>query len=218
MYKLVIFDLDGTLLNTSRDIQRVLNGSLAHFGLPTLSIEKTVEFIGDGARKLIQRALPKDKAFMLDELHAHYSKAFAECDNELTDLYDGAEELLSKLKAHDVKTAIVTNKPQRATDAVYAKLLSRFCFDCVIGQSEKYPLKPEPHSTLAVMEALHVEKEDCLFVGDGETDVKTAKNAGIDGVSALWGYRSRSQLKEAGAINFAQSYAQLEELIFGKNL
>ena len=216
MYKLIIFDLDGTLLNTSFDIQKVLNETLTHYGFPTLTLEKTIEYVGNGAKKLIERALPCSNERLFEEVYAHYAKAFAECDNSLTCLYDGEEEFLKKLKAENIKIAIVTNKPQAATDKVYSDLLSRFDFDIIIGQSDKFALKPDPQSTLSVIETLKTDKADCLFVGDGETDVQTALNAGISCVSALWGYRTREQLKAAGAKMFASSYRQLEELVFNK--
>lgn len=214
MVSLVIFDLDGTLLDTSRDIQRVLNQTLSAYGLPVLTLERTLECVGNGAKKLIERALPADRGELLGEVYAAYAKAFAACDNALTCLYDGEAEVLRELKANGIKTAIVTNKPQDATDGVYHQLLAPFGFDFVVGQSEKYPLKPAPDSTLAVIERAGVQKSDCLFVGDGETDIATARNAGVECVSVLWGYRPRRRLEEEGGKNFVQSYPELGEFIF----
>jgi phosphoglycolate phosphatase len=215
MYKGIIFDLDGTLLNTSLDIHAVLNDSLSHFNLPQLSLEKTVEYVGNGAKILVERAIPKDKSYLLEDVYKYYATHFAACANDLTCLYDGEEEVLLELKRMGVKLAIVTNKPQNATEGVYCKHLARFNFDCVLGQTDKYPLKPSPQSTLATIAQLGLEPEDCLFVGDGETDVQTAKNANIDCLSVLWGYRSRSTLEQAGGINFVGDYQQL--LNFVKN-
>lgn len=214
MIKLIIFDLDGTLLNTSYDIQRVLNATLLHFGLPQVSYEQTLAYVGNGARKLIERAVPSDRHDILQSVYSYYSKAFAACDNSLTRLYDGEEQFLVRLKQNGVRTAIITNKPQDATDGVYKKLLARFDFDFVIGQSGQYPLKPDPQSTLAVMKLLWIDKKDCLFVGDGETDVETARAAGIDCASVLWGYRSRAQLLAAGAQHFVYSFDELSGSIF----
>lgn len=217
MYKLIIFDLDGTLLNTSYDIQRVLNDALSAFGYPQLSLQKTLEYVGNGAKKLIERAVPEgSNNALFDKIYNHYANSFAQCDNSLTCLYDGEEHFLNRLKAENIKTAIVTNKPQNATESVYAKLLSRFNFDCVLGQSPDMPLKPDAYSTLKIIEELKVDKCDCLFVGDGETDVQTAANAGVDCVSVLWGYRTKAQLEAAGAKRFAQSYSRLEDLVFNK--
>lgn len=216
MFKAIIFDLDGTLLDTSRDIHSVLNGALTHFGLPEISLEKTLEYVGNGAKKLVERALPEDRLDMLDRVYAYYAERFAACENNLTCLYDGEEKFLLRLKACGIKTAIVTNKPQDATNGVYEKHLSRFNFDVVLGQSEKFPLKPQPESTLSVMEQLEVEPENCLFVGDGETDVLTAKNSKIKCASVLWGFRSYEQLKAAGADVFISNYDELDKFVFDK--
>jgi phosphoglycolate phosphatase len=213
MYKVIIFDLDGTLLNTSKDIQAVLNDSLSHFGLPQISLEKTVEYVGNGAKVLVERAMPADRMELFDDVYSYYRVHFAACDNLLTCLYPDEEQVLNQLKGRGVKFAIVTNKPQNATDGVYSKHLSNFDFDCVLGQTDKFPLKPSPLSTQYIIKSLGVLPEDCLFVGDGETDVQTARAAGIDCLSVLWGYRSREQLEKAGATNFAESYKQLLKFV-----
>lgn len=214
MKKAVIFDLDGTLLDTSKDICRILNFSLRHFALPELSLEKTVEYVGNGAKKLVERALPQGNEGMTEEVYRFYAKHFAECDNSLTRLYEGEDAFLKRLKSDGVKTAIVTNKPQAATDGVYAKLLSAYNFDCVVGQTDEFPLKPDAASTLEIIKILGVDKKDCLFVGDGETDILTAKNAGIDCISVLWGFRTKTQLAAAGAKYFAADYEEIAEFVF----
>lgn len=212
MKKLAIFDLDGTLLNTVEDIKSVLNASLAKFHLPEITSEQTVKYLGNGAKKLVERAVAENKS-RFEEVYAYYLKKFSECDNELTELYCGEERALRRLKECGVKLALVSNKPQKATEKAYNKFLCEFEFTQVLGQSDKYPLKPDPSSTLAVIEAAGVSKKDCVFIGDGETDVVTAKNAGIDCVSVLWGYRSKAQLAEAGAKVFAEDFDKLAEII-----
>lgn len=213
MYKLIIFDLDGTLLNTSEDIRAVLNNSLKKFGLAPLTYEQTLRFVGNGAKKLIERAIGDNKE-LFGRVYADYSVNFAACDNNLTAPYFGEREFLTECKERGIKLAIITNKPADATAGVYKKHLSEFGFDAVVGQSEKFALKPDPASTLSVIKSLGVDKSECIFVGDGETDVQTAQNAGIDCVSVLWGFRSREQLEAAGAQVFAESYKELGEIIF----
>lgn len=208
-YQGVIFDLDGTLLDTSRDICAVLNDSLKKFNLPQISLEKTVEYVGNGAKKLVERAISPEKRGLFDDVYKYYAAHFAACNNDLTRLYDGEEEALQALKMNGVKLAIVTNKPQDATDGVYKKHLQKFAFDKVVGQTDKFPLKPDPANTLSVIDGWGIDKNKCLFVGDGETDVMTARNAKIDCLSVLWGFRTAAQLKAAGAQNFAQNYADL---------
>lgn len=213
MYKTVIFDLDGTLLDTSRDICKVLNDTLASFNLPQITLEKTVEFVGNGAKLLVKRAIPESAMGNFDRIYAYYAERFAACDNSLTRLYEGEKEVLTNLKKAGVKLALVTNKPQDATQGVYDKHLKRFGFDFVAGNSNNFPLKPDPALALYAAKKTGAKAEECLFVGDGETDVQTAINARMDGLAVLWGYRTREQLKAAGAVNFVEDYRELENFV-----
>ncbi|MDE7329992.1 MAG: HAD family hydrolase [Clostridia bacterium] len=209
MYKLIIFDLDGTLLDTSRTIQSVLNNSLKKFSLPVISLENTVRFVGNGARKLVERAVGEEKRELWEAVYSDYSEHFSNCSNEHTSLYEGAEEALYKLNKNGIRLAIVTNKPKRATMRAYEEFLSKYGFCAVVGQSSDTPLKPNPQSVLKIISDLGVKKEECLFVGDGETDVTTAVNAGIDCVSVLWGYRKKDELASAGATRFVNTFPEL---------
>ena len=213
MIKAVIFDLDGTLLDTSRDICKTLNESLKRFSLPELSLADTIKYVGNGARKLVERAVGKN-ADILEEVYIDYIEHFAKCDNNLTKLYPNEAETLKKFREAGIKLCLLTNKPQRATERVYAKFLAEFEFCIVLGHAEYYPLKPDPASTLAILDKLSVKREECIFVGDGETDVETARAAGVVCVSALWGFRTKEQLLNAGAENFAEDFSDLEKFIF----
>lgn len=215
MYKLAIFDLDGTLLDTSRTIQSVLNDSLNKFSLPSLSLEQTMRFVGDGAKKLVERAVGEGNGELIEKVYADYSERFANCSNELTALYEGEAETLIKLREKGVLLAIVTNKPKRAGVVVFNEFLSNFGFCEVLCQTECVPLKPNPASTCQIIQKYGLKNEECVFVGDGETDVQTAANAGIDCISVLWGFRSKEQLKAAGATRFAESYEKLQREILG---
>ncbi len=212
MIKAVIFDLDGTLLNTVEDIHIVLNESLQYFGLSAVSSEDTRKFLGNGAKKLVEKAVGECRDLQ-QRVYEYYALKFARCANEKTTLYDGAAEGLKTLKNAGIKLAIISNKPQDATNAVYAKYLAKFKFSEVLGQTEYYPLKPDPESTLTLMDKLKVKKDECVFVGDGETDVATAAAAGIKCISVLWGYRSRTKLEEVGAKIFAKNFSELTNLI-----
>lgn len=216
MYKNVFFDLDGTLLYTLPDIVSVLNFTLARFKLPKVSETQAMAYVGDGAFKLVQRAANTADDALLQAVYADYMKNFALCDNSLSAYYAGEEEALSHLSGCGVRFAIVTNKPQRATQNVYEKYFSRYDFFSVQGQTEGGPLKPSPEGVLKAVSENGLKLEECLFVGDGETDVLTAKNAGMDCVSVLWGYRSRGQLVKAGASRFASSFKELADIVLSR--
>ena len=216
MYKLVLFDLDGTILDTVPDIKFVLNSTLTRFGLPEVSEEEVKAFVGNGAYMLVKRACKNLAEEEVKKVHKYYAQKFAECDNARSTVFEGEDWLLNKLKESGVKVGIITNKPQAATLNVYNKFFKKYSFFFVQGQSEGVPLKPDPASVLRAVNLSGVEKCECLFVGDGETDVQVAKNAEVDCVSVLWGYRSRNQLEEAGAKKFARNFDELEQIIFEK--
>lgn len=216
MVKLIVFDLDGTLLNTIEDIHSVLLESLKEFGLPEVTLSQTKQYVGNGARRLVERAVGDRPAEIIDKVYSYYAKKFSECGNKYTKLYDGEEKTLLKLKNAGIEFAIVTNKPQRATENVYGKFLSKFGFYKVLGQTEYRPLKPNPHSTLEIIDGLKLKKEECVFIGDGETDVLTAKAAGIRCISVLWGYRTKEQLEAVGAKVFANNFSDIADIIQNK--
>lgn len=215
MYKAVIFDLDGTLFDTLPDIQSVLNSTLEKFGLPTLDSEQVRSYIGNGARELVRLAIGENNFFRLDEILSYYKKEYEKNDGSLSRFFDGEETFLSELKAEGVKLAVFTNKPHAValkTNEVYFK---RFSFDYILGQTDDLPLKPAPDGVYKILRVLGVDKSQCLFVGDGETDVKTAQNAGMECVSVLWGYRKKEQLRKAGATRFVETFYQLKDIVTG---
>lgn len=216
MYKLIIFDLDGTLLDSLPDILSVLNTTLKKFSLLEVSYGQARGFIGNGARELVRLAIGEENIDKLDEILSHYKKAYAESDNSAARLYGGEEAALIKLKSAGIKLAVLTNKPQPAALNNAARFFGGFGIDAVQGQEEGVPLKPDPRGALALAAKFGVKAEDCVIVGDGETDVMTAKNAGMDCISVLWGYRDKEQLGEAGATRFASDFAELSEILLRK--
>ena len=210
MKKSVLFDLDGTLLDTVPDIRAALNASLAAFGYAPVSYEQTVAYVGNGAKKLVERTVPAggDAGGVL----AAFAERYTQSENALTRPYDGMRELLSSLKAAGFGLAVVTNKLQDSADKVIAKFYPAL-FDVVMGDSGLFPCKPDPAIARYAALSLRTPLGDCFFVGDGETDVFTARNAGMVGVSTLWGYRTRAQLEAAGAKIFAENVAALQEIL-----
>ena len=196
MYKAVIFDLDGTLLDTLDDLASAVNYALSIYSLPQRSREEICSFIGNGAKKLILRASENDAR----------SDEILECFR----LYEGVLEMLSSLKEKGIKTAVLSNKPDFLTTA-----LSKKYFGDLIGfaQGEKehegIPRKPAPDALFSVMETLGVRKEETVYIGDSDVDIKTAKNAGVDCISVTWGFKSRAFLEENGATHLADTTAQV---------
>ena len=207
--------MDGTLFDTLPDIREVLNGTLKYFNLPVLSEESVKRYIGNGARELVRLAIGKENAHRLDEILAHYKKEYAKNDGSLSRFFEGEQEVLLRLKQSGVKLAVFTNKPHAVALNTNEKYFKRFSFDCILGQTDDLPLKPAPDGVYKIVQSLGVNADECLFVGDGETDVETAGNAGMDCISVLWGYRTKEQLEEAGATRFVRSFAQLQNEILG---
>ncbi len=210
MERAVFFDLDGTLLDTLPDIRASLNAALGAFGYPPVDEQNTRMYIGNGAKKLIERALPAgtDVAPVLREFAALYTAS----DNALTRPYAGMRELLCRLKERGVRLAVITNKLQASAEKVIGTFYPGL-FDFIGGDDGSFPCKPDPSLCRYAALSLRVPLRACALVGDGEPDVLTAKNAGMVPVSVLWGYRTREQLAEAGARNFVRDPSELENFL-----
>lgn len=211
MFKAVIFDLDGTLLDTLPDIQFVLNETLKKFGYPAITREQTRAYIGEGAYRFVERALPEN-AENKEECFEYFKRVYASCNNEHTRPFGGVMELLHGLKAQGVKMAIVTNKPQAATEECVKQFFDGI-FDFVSGDSGLLPCKPDPASAQYAALSMRVSPAECAFVGDGETDALTAINAEMFGVSVLWGYRTREELEKVGATRFVSTIEELGKIL-----
>ena len=211
--KLIIFDLDGTLLDTSKDLMTSMNKMLEGYGYPLITLEQAKQYIGNGARNFVLKSLPECGKDKVDEALKIYNSIYNASGSPYTCLYDGIKEVLNEVKEAGALVAIVSNKPQPSTDEVYDKYLKEFNFDCVYGKREGFKHKPEKECGEYVLQSLNVKREDVIVVGDGETDVMTAINAQMNGIAVLWGYRSKEQLKTAGAKVFAETPLDLLNLI-----
>ena len=199
--KCAVFDLDGTLLNTIKTINHYLNLALSEYGLGNISEQDCMSFVGDGAVKLIERALYNvgaDNCYF-DRVFELYNRLYNASPYYLTEVYQGIPELISELKGMGIKLCVLSNKPDFATRKAIDKFLPD-SFHIVRGGIDGVPLKPSPDALDYIMGELSVTKDQTLYVGDSEVDVMTAMNAGISkAVFVTYGFRSRAQLIEAGA-------------------
>jgi len=200
-YKAVLFDLDGTLLDTIEDIGDAANRILRQKGFPAHNMGTYSRLVGDGALNLIIRALPEDKQIdtiihqCLDAFLEDYGRNW----NVKTRPYDGIPEMLDTLTARRLKMAVLSNKPHEYTKQCMEGFLSDWNFDVVFGQRDGVPRKPDPAGALEIAEQLNISPSDFLYLGDTEIDLKTSIAAGMFPVGVLWGFRSAKELKENGA-------------------
>lgn len=212
----IIFDLDGTLLDSIEDIAMASNKVLIKNGLPGHSLERYVEFIGNGARRIIQRALPehlKSDDVVVDKILDEYKTAYKENIVVKSCLFEGISELLLHLNNRKIPIAINTNKPHDQTMLIAQKLLNDFIFAVLVGQRDENKKKPDPFGALYIANYLGMKPEEILFVGDSAVDVKTAQNAGMQMVGVSWGYSKENELENAGCETIVDSVSELKSLI-----
>lgn len=200
MIKAVLFDLDGTLVNSLDDLANACNYALRCNNFPVHETEAYKYFVGNGIPKLIERILPENsrdaeiKARVSEKFYEHYSIHYA--DN--TDAYKGLPELVNAIKKQGIKVAVVTNKADGPAKEVINRVMPN-TFDLVYGQREGIPTKPDPTLTLMAMKELGVKPDECIFIGDSGMDVATGVNSGAVPVGVLWGFRKADELEQNGA-------------------
>lgn len=193
---LVIFDLDGTLLNTIDDLAAAANHALSACGFPARSVEECRQFVGNGVAKLLERALPlghktpENLAAMRTAFFAYYDEHLA----DKTHPYSGITQLLTTLQKRGVKLAVASNKYQRATERLIKHFFPQITFAAVLGQRENIPVKPHPQIVEDILALAHETHAHTLYVGDSDVDMQTAQNAGVKACAVTWGFRSREVL------------------------
>ncbi len=213
MKKAVLFDLDGTLTNTSVDIWENVNLTMRKFGYPEITLEEAKLFVGNGAVKLIERSLKGAKCDNLKEVVDFYNNAYNFCGSPKTFVYEGMLDLLKRLKKDGYLLAVISNKPQDGTTEVCKIFFSEVQFDCVFGQREGVKVKPDRACVDITLSELGVTHNEAVFVGDSDVDAMTAINAGVDGICVLWGYRPKERLLEVGAKVFVETADELYQKI-----
>ena len=206
MYKTIIFDLDGTLLDSLTDIYTSVNVALSAYGLPNRTKEEVRAFVGNGIVKLMERAVGIVGYPQMDGVMSVVEKHYGEHCKDETKPYDGVMETLQKMAAAGIKTAVVSNKPDFAVKLLAEEYFQGLLLDAV-GENESVGIrkKPAPDSLLAVMQTLGATAEETLYVGDSEVDIQTAQNAGVACLSVTWGFRSKEFLIESGATLLADT-------------
>ena len=199
--KAVIFDLDGTLLDTIDDIGDSVNRILSNNNFPTHTISAYRNFVGDGSRVLIQRALPENHRNdeTIDACYQAYIKDYSNKYNIKTSLYDGIPQLLDSLAEKGLRLAVLSNKPDAITKDCVKTFLSAWDFEVVFGQRDSVPRKPNPQGAVETAEKMSILPEHFLYLGDTAIDMKTAVSAGMFPVGVLWGFRPLKELVENGA-------------------
>ncbi len=210
----IIFDLDGTLIDSLKDIALNCNIVLETLGYKTHELNDYKNFVGDGARILVQNALPKDISNEQLEIALELFKEVYEKNlHHNTYLYDGIEELLQSLVFKNYKIAILSNKPHKFTNLYANKLLPNIPFVDIVGQKEEVPKKPDPFAALQIASKFQLAPGDILFIGDTPTDMQTAKNSNMIAVGVAWGFRTQNELINNGADYIIQTPAELLELL-----
>lgn len=203
----IIFDLDGTLLDTLGDLHAATNAVLGQFGYPERTIEEVRQFVGNGAERLIRLAVPEGEQAKVPQVLAAFQHYYAAHCDILTRPYEGISEMLDYL-SKNYSLAVVSNKPDKAV-----KELAKIYFPGLYarGESDDCPRKPAPDMVFQAMEVLKADR--CIYVGDSEVDVQTAQNARVPCLSVTWGFRSVAALEEAGAKYFCHRAENIMESI-----
>ena len=212
-YQAVLFDMDGTVLDTLDDLCDSINHSLAEFSLPPVSREHVRQCLGNGAAFLVSHSIPAGSSPELEANVLAFYKPWYDAHCLIkTAPYEGILPMMQSLKEHGLRLAIISNKPDRAvqelSDAFFPGLL-----ELSVGESPSVRRKPAPDTVLTAASQIGLSVDQCVYVGDSEVDLQTARNAGMDCISVTWGFRDETQLIEAGASVLVRTPEDLESLL-----
>lgn len=215
MKQLVIFDLDGTLLNTIADLAEAVNRALVACGFAEHPTDAYRFFVGDGVSKLFERALPPEarSAENIARIRTHFMPYYEAHNADLSRPYEGIVELLAELQSRGVKMAVASNKYQAATQKLVRHYFGDTDFVAVFGQREGVAIKPDPQIIFDVLEVAGVTPEDVIYVGDSNVDMQTGPRAGVDTVGVSWGFRPREELAAHNPVAIIDHPLQLLDLL-----
>ena len=215
MKKFVIFDLDGTLLNTIADLGNACNHALKEAGFSTHPLSAYNYMVGNGVRKLLERAQPDAGPEVIDAMLASFREYYDRHCTDMTKPYPGVPELLLDLRDRDIAIAVTSNKYQKAVDAIVRHYLPDIEFATILGEVPDRPKKPDPSSVFQALSDHPCPKRDVLYCGDSAVDMETARRACVESAGVTWGFRSRESLEAAGAEYLADTPEELEKVILG---
>ena len=215
MKKLVIFDLDGTLINSIEDLGQSANYALSKNGFPTHSLASYPFFVGNGVRNLIRKALPEENRndTTIDSLLKDFKEYYDDHNVDSTKPYDGIMELLKQLQEQGVKLAVASNKYQKATEKIVSQLFPDIKFVSVQGQQDGVNVKPDPSIVFNILGVALVPKAEVLYVGDSGVDMETARRACVDSVGVTWGFRSEKELNEYHADRIVHRASDIFDIV-----
>ena len=212
-YRLALFDMDGTILDTLEDLTDATNVTMEKYGYPTHDIDAVRGFVGNGLRKLIERAVPADTdAAKIDAMLADFKVYYADHCADKTHPYDGVREMIARLRDKGILTAVVSNKVDEGVQELVKEYFPGL-FDLAVGERPDVKPKPAPDMVFSALERMGVDIRDAVFIGDSDVDLKTAQNAGIDGIFVDWGFRTPEVLRSLGAEIVVSTPEQVEALI-----
>ena len=211
MLKALLFDLDGTLLDSLADIAAAMNRMLTERGLPACDTDEIRRMVGDGMRQLVVRALPENRRdeATVDACLAAYRSHYETLWQTATRPYNGIPELLDSLRQQGFKLGVISNKAHRFTVPMTEHFFGSHGFELVLGQRDEVPRKPDPAGALEAAARLGVAPAECAYVGDSGIDMQFAANSGMIGIGVTWGLRDAAELREAGATHLVDSPAQV---------
>ena len=215
MKKLVIFDLDGTLLDTIADLAESANYALKQLGYPTHDVETIRTFVGNGINKLLERALPPHEQTEENvmRMRSHFVPYYDVHNADLSSPYPGIVNLLEDLQAKGIQIAVASNKYQAATVKLVKQYFPNIDFVEILGQREGINVKPDPTIVFDILKKAKVSFEETLYVGDSGVDMQTAINAGVDAVGVTWGFRPRAELESFRPMGLIDKAKELLEFI-----
>ncbi|MDW5300437.1 MAG: HAD family hydrolase [Sedimentibacter sp.] len=216
MIKAAIFDLDGTLLDSIKDLEDACNYALSHFNMPHVNSQRYKLLLGKGRRKIIESIVGEffgnDEEKIIDEFLSYYNEYYSSHMFNNTKPYDGILDMLDYLNSNNIITAVLSNKPHDFTQS----LVSHFFKDkikIVYGLQNGYEAKPDPCTLLEIINILGLKKHELIYIGDTEIDIQVAKNANVKSLGVLWGFRTASLLESEGADYIASTIDEMKQII-----